>query len=275
MQMRFPIARRILSSGLTLSVLKLLLIAAISSRPWTKAVCRFFLRPFVRSGEIPIYWNCRGRRLRIHIRMADLLCDFCSIFELAVCDIYRLDPELCPDLIIDGGGNTGLFTLNALGLNPHARVLICEPVPRNIIIIKKHLELNDASAEILPVCIGGTRGRIAFYEREANLGSFDPTLPYVRKLDVQVLTLDDLLADSLATSILIKLDIEGMEVESLRSFVRPMEKRKITVVGELHNQRTNKASFADIFSVAGWELKFYDTGDPECTFHATSHSNRL
>jgi len=272
--MKFPIARRILRHGPTLSAFKLLLIAAISSRPRTQPVCRLFLRPFVHAGEIKIYYKLpRGRRLCAHIRLADLLSDFCSVLELAVGDCYHLDPQLRPDLIIDGGGNTGLFTLNALRLNPQARVLICEPVPRNIAQIEKHLALNGASAEIFPVCLGGSRRRITFYAREAHRGSFDHTLPYTSKFEVEVLTLDDLLTDSSATSILIKLDIEGMELETLRSFVRPVE-REITVVGELHDHKANKSSLCEIFTAAGWTVKFYDETDPGSIFYATSSSTK-
>jgi hypothetical protein len=45
------------------------------------------------------------------IRVSELSSDLQCALELAVRDEYHLDQDFQPDLVIDGGGNIGLFTL--------------------------------------------------------------------------------------------------------------------------------------------------------------------
>jgi hypothetical protein len=58
-----------------------------------------------------------------------------------------------------------------------------------------------------------------------------------------------------AGRILIKLDIEGMEVEALESLV-PGETRPIFVIGEVHNFQTNCGVLERIFARSGWTVRF-------------------
>jgi FkbM family methyltransferase len=188
---------------------------------------------------------------------------------MAVQRIYPVDVGFSPDLIIDGGGNTGLFTLYAAAVYPSAQVVACEPVPRNLAQIEKHLRINHVAAEVKPVCIGGSERKIPFYVREANQGSFDPGLPYSSQIDVDVVTLASLVRGWNAKRILIKLDIEGMEVEALESFVCD-ETRPVLVVGEVHNAGTSVALLEQIFRRSGWTVRFGDVGAMTGNFTAWS-----
>ena len=49
-------------------------------------------------------------------------------------------------LILDVGANTEIYTLLACAVNPTARVVAFEPVPRVYQILKQHVELNGWSA---------------------------------------------------------------------------------------------------------------------------------
>jgi hypothetical protein len=73
-------------------------------------LCTALLRPFVRHGEIAVHYRCQDRKYTAFIRVADLQSDWQTVQEVAVEQVYRMPPEFVPDLIIDGGGNTGLFT---------------------------------------------------------------------------------------------------------------------------------------------------------------------
>jgi FkbM family methyltransferase len=255
-RMAFPQARTILKAGLPpLSTLKLLIMAAAGSRPRYRKVCLALLRPFTHHSEVAIHYFCHARRYVVLVRIADLESDWYSVNEIAVRKIYSIDPGFVPDLVIDGGGNTGLFTLFAAAAYPSAAIVTCEPVPRNLRQIEKHLRINGVTAEVQPVCIGGSERKIPFYVREANQGSFDPELPYSSRIDVGVVTLASLLRGRSAGRILIKLDIEGMEVEALESLV-PGETRPIFVVGEVHNFQTNRAALERIFARSGWTVRF-------------------
>ncbi len=183
--------------------------------------------------------------------------------------VYPIDTGFAPDLIIDGGGNTGLFTLLAAATFPTAKIVVCEPVPRNLLQIGKHLRMNRVTASVMPVCIGGSERTIPFYVREANQGSFDPGIPYRSQIDVGVVTLASLVRGCEAKRILIKLDIEGMEVEALESFV-PDETRPVLVVGEVHSARVNVSLLQRLFERDGWTVQFEGVGDMTGNFTAWS-----
>lgn len=273
--MAFPQARIILKAGLPpLSAFKMLVMAASVTRPRFRSICMGLLRPFIREGEVAVHYRCRERRYAVQIRMADYQSDWMSVFELAAKGVYPIDTGFAPDLIIDGGGNTGLFTLLASATFPAARIVVCEPVPRNLLQIEKHLRVNRVSADVMPVCIGGSERSIPFYVREANQGSFDPGIPYRSQIDVGVVTLASLVRGREARRILIKLDIEGMEVEALESFV-PDETRPVFVVGEVHNARVNASRLQQIFEKNGWTVCFEDVGEMTGNFIAWSPAANL
>jgi len=264
-----PNARRILEMGPSLNTFKLLLMAAASSRPSVRDLSLLLLRPFVHKGEIAVRYNCNGKRRTVFVRMDDMLSDYYSVLELGIYQIYKLNKAFVPDLIVDGGGNIGLFSLSASVVYPSAKIVICEPVPRNLEQIKKHMQINQLSPEVLPVCIGGTPKEIPFYVREANQGSFDPTKPYTSVLEVKVLTLADVLRNRDARAILIKLDIEGMEIETLESYV-PDEHRAVCIMGELHGHKKNSQTLERIFHEHRWALRFDDVTDEGSVFEAYS-----
>src|SRR6201747_1433817 len=93
------------------SSFKLLLLTASFSRPNLRPLFLKFLRPFTRDGEVSLRYRCYDRYLRSFVRVTDLESDVLSVLELSVKDTYDLDLGFKPDVVIDGGGNIGLFTL--------------------------------------------------------------------------------------------------------------------------------------------------------------------
>ncbi len=274
--MALPNVKNILRIGSPSSSYKLLLVAASFSRPKFRSLFLKLLQPFVREGELPIRYRCHSRYYDIYLRMSDLESDFLSAPELSVNDTYELDRSFNPDLVIDGGGNIGLFTLCvAAAVSPaadsHAKFVICEPLPQNISQIRKHLNRNQVDAEIMPVCLGGTRRHIPFYCREANQSSFSPSRPYASAMDLPVYLLEDAISATPAKRILLKLDIEGMEVEALSTFV-PSETRPVYIVGELHDFAQNAPLMERLFQENGWTLQFYETHDNLSNFRGCSPS---
>jgi FkbM family methyltransferase len=267
--MAFPNVKRILQIGSPLSSLKLLLVVTFYSRPRFEALAHALLRPFVHNGMISIRYRCYERFYRTFLRTSDLQADYLSTRELCVNDVYYLDRSFKSDLVIDGGGNIGLFSLRAAAAYPSAKIVICEPLPRNIEQIQRHLDLNGVQAEILPNCLGGTHRTIPFYCREANESSFDAAGHYEKVMEIPVILLQDAIGSSPAQRILIKLDIEGMEIEALTAFV-PTEQRAVYVVGELHHYPVNAPIMERLFRDHGWTLELFDIGDVTSGFRACS-----
>ena len=272
--MAFENVNSILRMGSVLSSIKLLLIAASSSRPKYRGLCLWLLRPFTRNGEVSLRYRCYDRYLQSFIRLSDLQSDLLSTLELSVKDTYNLDLSFQPDLVIDGGGNIGLFTLRAAAAtastsNAPVKFVVCEPLPRNIEQIQKHIDINKVPAEIIAGCLGGTRRSIPFYCREAIHSSFDPHKPYTSVVDMPVYTLQDAIGSYPAKRILIKLDIEGMEIEALSSFV-PSEQRPVYIVGELHDFAVNASIMERIFGDHGWTFEFCSIANDHANFRACS-----
>jgi FkbM family methyltransferase len=272
--MAFPNAKRILKIGSPLSSLKLLLTVSGSSRPKYRALSLTLLKPSVHDGEFSIRYRCYERFYKTFLRMSDLDADFLSTREICVNDIYHLDRAFNPDVVIDGGGNIGLFTLRAAASplkKTSTKLIVCEPLPRNSKQIQRHFDVNGVLAEILPYCLGGTRRTIPFYCRAANESSFDSSAPYDTIMDIPVVLLNDAIGSSPAERILIKLDIEGMEVEALSAFV-PGEKRAVYVVGELHEHPVNAPILEQLFAEHGWTFEFFDVDTQTSSFRACSPS---
>ena len=148
------------------------------------------------------------------------------------------------------------------------KFIICEPLPRNIDQICKHLKMNAIEAEIMPSCIGGTRRSIPFYCRAANESSFDPRHEYDSVMEIPVVLIEDTMQTP-AERILIKLDIEGMEVEALSAYL-PRERRAVYVVGELHDYPANAPRMRCLFDEHGWTLELFDIDRETSSFRACS-----
>ena len=272
--MAFENVSSILQMGSAFSSFKLLLIAASSSRPKYRALCFKLLQPFIKDGEISLRYRCYDRYLQSFVRLSDLSSDLLGALELSVRDTYNLDLSFQPDLVIDGGGNIGLFTLRAAAATASAspspvKFVVCEPLPRNVKQIQKHIDINKIPAEIMAGCLGGVRRQIPFYCREAIHSSFDPGKPYTSVIDMPVYTLKDAIGSYPANRILIKLDIEGMEIEALDSYV-PSEQRPVYIVGELHSFAVNASIMERIFHDNGWSFEFCSIANDHANFRACS-----
>jgi FkbM family methyltransferase len=270
----FRNARNILKHCSPVNSYKLLLASAIITRPTYKSVWLALLRPFIREGQIPFQYRCYGRDLKANLRMAELDDDMQIIWEQCVRDVYEVDLNFAPDLVMDGGGNTGLFTMRmsaaaSSSQNPQTKFVIVEPLPRNTQQIQKNFEINGIDAEIMPVCLGGSRRTIPFYCREAMRSSFDSNEAYTQVIDMPVVTIQDAIGSSPAERILVKIDIEGMEIEALKTFI-PEEKRAVYILGELHNYQRDLPLMENLFRSHGWKLSFFDIYDNLAQFRACS-----
>jgi FkbM family methyltransferase len=272
--MAFRNARNILKHCPPFSSYKLLLASAMNSRREYYATWFTLLRPFIRKGEVSFKYRCYGRSLKANLRMSELMSDVQSIWELCISDGYEIDLRFKPDLVVDCGGNMGLFTMRMFAAassagNAEVNFVIVEPLPQNIELIQRHLKMNGIAAVIKPACIGGARRSIPFYCREAIRSSFDPQMPFTQVVDMPVLSIQDVIGPSDAKRILVKIDIEGMELEALNAFV-PFEHRAVYVQGELHDYEHEASLMEDLFRRHGWAFSFYWIYDNYAHFRACS-----
>lgn len=256
--MGFPNAKLILKKTTGLSAFKLLILSAQASRPRMKLLWDSILQPFVVNDQVALTYRESNRTLQVSVRLADRSSDVHSVLEVLIRNVYALDSAYAADLVIDGGANIGLFSLQAAAVYPKARIVACEPLPRNVEQLKKHLTSNQVTVDVLPICLGGAERTIPFYCRGANASSFEAAIPYDEILPIRVTTLKDIMKRQATTEkVLIKLDIEGMEIEVLENFV-PNETGCIVVVGELHGHKANCGKLQRLFAQHDWAFRLGD-----------------
>ncbi len=126
----------------------------------------------------------------------------------------------CPRCILDVGAETGLFSIVAGQKFKPQALWVIEPSLRNRILLKRNLRLNHLSVRGM--------GRHALWNHPCELsfrshgaissiqgvGGLATTLPFVER--VQAMTLDETLRGWNEPGVdLIKMDIEGAEIEAL------------------------------------------------------------
>ena len=266
--MHFDNLRAVLRTGAdTPSRVKLALAAAITSRPWLRPVGFPLLRSLSADSGFWVRYHKNGAVLRVALRPSDLNSDLQTFYETGCGNCYCLPQAFEPEIVIDAGANVGLFTLLALTLWPKCRVIACEPDPRNLKQLQLHLRENGMTADIVAGCLAGRPGAVRFYCRAANQGSFDSTLPFHASIEVPVTTLGEVCRIVGQRRCLVKLDIEGAEIQVLKEFLS-VPRPNYFVVGELHDQNSHKTELLDLIRDSGWRATFVaDAGD--CVmFHA-------
>jgi FkbM family methyltransferase len=201
--------------------------------------------------------------------LAHLDADLQGFLEIVVRHCYRV-PDVEPATVIDGGANIGFFTLAAVSRWPRADVISVEPHPENADMLARALSTNGLRAEIVPAALAAKSGRTRFHVRDANRGSIGTAEgPEERAIDVAAMRLSDLYARA-RQPCLIKLDIEGAEVEVLEEFLS-VPRPGVTFVGELHRWPENKARFEA--ALRGFKVDYYDR-DPVCVLFTATASDR-
>lgn len=159
----------------------------------------------------------------------------------------RLRPGM---VFYDGGANIGLFTLMAARLvGESGRVFSFEPEPEVAARLKENSRQNLFSCvTVVEAALYSRTGKIRF-GRANNLESLDRGTGRVMEggtqasgANVQAIALDDFVTDHPEPDVL-KLDVEGAEVEVLQGARKLLQRRNPAVVCELHSQECEAGVF--------------------------------
>ena len=179
-----------------------------------------------------------GRGLKINLRNASA--DYVSgTNELPVQTAIR--DHLRPgDVFYDIGSNVGFFALIAARLvGPAGQVYAFEPVPDNAECIRLNAARNGFDhLTVLPVAVGAgaTTGRLltTSHPGGATLSVADAADDVIGSIDVDVVSIDDLIDEGrLAPPTLVKIDVEGVELEVVEGMARTMGAAAPVVLCEL------------------------------------------
>ena len=148
--------------------------------------------------------------------------------------------------VFDVGANIGYYVLmEARLVGPKGRIVALEPSPDNVDRLRRNLELNQvANATVLSKAVSDRPGRRRFFlADQSNLHTFHDTgsaLPHLtgRSIEVDCTTVPELAAEFGAPD-LIRMDVEGHEVEVLGGMVAAVEAGRLMpmVLFETHLSR--------------------------------------
>src|ERR1017187_6919778 len=162
---RFPRAKAVIASLTGLSLVKLLLAVLANGHPRVRFLAFGLLKAIAPGRRVAFSYKIDGRPLVGFLRWKDIDSDLQSALELATDDRYRLDQLPPPDFVLDGGANTGLFSLAAASRWPGAEIVAFEPVPSNVEAIEAHLKANhvESLVNIEKAALAGSDGTKRFF----------------------------------------------------------------------------------------------------------------
>lgn len=140
--------------------------------------------------------------------------------------------KISPEIVIDCGGNKGIYTEEILRVNPNSQVIIFEPSQVNIGVLENKFAGNS-KVRLIEKAVSSQPGELVLYSDAAGSGNaslanrrlehFDMDFS-VREI-VTVTTIDSEI-ESLEIDIL-KMDIEGFEFEALRGATTVLKNVKV------------------------------------------------
>ncbi|HCP00507.1 MAG: hypothetical protein CL573_05415 [Alphaproteobacteria bacterium] len=149
--------------------------------------------------------------------------------------------------VFDIGANIGYYALMELGLiGPNGRMLAIEPSPSNIALLHRNLALNNEGDRItvLEGAVSDKTGLESFHlSTHSNLGTFhaDGSAAHMlsgEQITVHTYTVPEL-ADEYGAPDLIRMDVEGHEVEVIAGMLDAIRAEQIrpTIIFETHLSR--------------------------------------
>lgn len=136
--------------------------------------------------------------------------------------------------IVDAGANIGL---TALEFSRKAdRVIAIEPNPPSVARLRRNLELNGVTnVEIVEAAVGAQAGQVTFHQSRSSTLSSASMIPphHTRSFTVSQTTLDSIWEEAGRPAVtLVKLDIEGGELDALRGAGNLIESQKPAILLE-------------------------------------------
>lgn len=172
-------------------------------------------------------------------------------------DLDVLDELRAGDVFVDCGANIGLFTLVAADrVSDPGLVIAFEPAPSTRVALLRNIARSGhRNVTVLPHALSDAPGEVPFVVMgdSGGLSSFAPAAPLLGyQLQVPVTTLDiGIPAEAWGRIRLIKVDIEGAEVQALRGATRVLTEERPLLLIEVEDShlRRQGSSAAELFAL--------------------------
>ena len=209
--------------------------------------------------------RCRRIGLPDGQRMVSYRCgtsDLIVYWQVFVSRYYQIEQDALPPgcLVIDGGANVGYSSVWFLTNYPQIRkVVAVEPDAANLELARLNLAPFGDRVQFVQAGIGGKAGYLKLNRSSSSQGN-EFARQFVSAKDsgpdlIKAITLEELAQSSEETCInLLKLDIEGAEIEVFRSASPHFWDTVDLLMLELHGEEAEKVFFAVFGSIPGWNL---------------------
>ncbi len=174
--------------------------------------------------------------------------------EVFMYEVYRLPEHLRPaGVLVDLGANIGMASVWCSRQYDVERVVAVEPVPANTALLRKNLEANSISYQIVEATVGPRRGEVSF-SSDQPAGEGYVVEDGASDFTVAMVTMDDVLKDVTRPIALLKMDIEGGEGplihEGSPSWLNDVE----IIAAELHPQFLDVSAMMEAICTHGFSL---------------------
>ena len=132
---------------------------------------------------------------------------------------------------LDVGGNVGYFSIFVHRRVPGSTIHVVEPNPVVLPLLRFNLWLNEVDATVWPLALGAQRGGVGLFSAPANLGDTRTTAVGAAETITTIVPMDR--GDHLwpgETFDVVKLDVQGAELDAIRGMVGTLEANPDVVV---------------------------------------------
>jgi FkbM family methyltransferase len=159
------------------------------------------------------------------------------------------------DVVYDVGAAAGFFTVLAARLvGDGGRVYAFEPLPRHAEAVRQNARINDfTNVAVIEAACGRVPGRDILLVPEDDSTQTGSHRPSGEPLDVEVVAIDDL---GLPPPQLVKIDVEGAEVDVLHGLINTLERSRPLIVCELHGTNDHTAQ---LLQGLHYKLELFDS----------------
>jgi FkbM family methyltransferase len=153
-------------------------------------------------------------------------------------------------IFVDVGANVGVHSVRAASWD--MKVYAFEPNPLNLALLKRNVEINGLPMNILPYALGAKTEKVHLSPNAALSRIIEKD-----GMDVEMRTLDSF---ELPGVDLLKVDVEGYELEVLKGAKNTLEKFRPVIMIEMHYW-VGAESEAELFQILlglGYKLRYLD-----------------
>lgn len=169
------------------------------------------------------------------------------------------------DVVYDIGANIGFFTIiTARLVGPAGHVYAYEPLRENVVALERNIALNDFRNVTVRPCAVSRHDGSALLEvaPEPNWAQLESvgTRPDVQgRVRVDTVALDSELARGARPPSIVKIDVEGAELEVLDGMLETLRRHRPVVLAEMHGRNRE---VAERLRGAGYALSILEGKDP-------------